>query len=73
MSTETAAAMNGSVEALENASYIPQNIMVTGGAGTLLHNVMLLALFTVLFYIIMYYMSSVFHLFSKLFSKYKHS
>jgi hypothetical protein len=26
-------AMNGSVEALENATYIPQSIMVTGGAG----------------------------------------
>jgi hypothetical protein len=34
MSTETTAAMNGSVEALENANYIPQNILVTGGAGT---------------------------------------
>ena len=29
-----ATAMNGSVDALENANYIPQNILVTGGAGT---------------------------------------
>jgi hypothetical protein len=32
---DVATAMNGSVEALENATYIPQNILVTGGAGTL--------------------------------------
>lgn len=38
MTTEAsnvATAMNGSVEALENANYIPQSILVTGGAGTL--------------------------------------
>lgn len=38
MSTEAnnvANAMNGSVDALENAKYIPQSILVTGGAGTL--------------------------------------
>jgi hypothetical protein len=34
-SAAVATAINGSVEALENATYIPQSIMVTGGAGTL--------------------------------------
>jgi hypothetical protein len=34
--TEAASiATNGSIDALENASYIPQNILITGGAGTL--------------------------------------
>ena len=44
MTTETSnvtAAMNGSVEALENANYIPQSIMVTGGAGTYLFSYIL--------------------------------
>jgi hypothetical protein len=31
--TTTTNAMNGAVDALEGASYIPENILVTGGAG----------------------------------------
>ena len=51
MATETsnvAAAMNGSVEALENANYIPQSILVTGGAGTLYFDVTLCVFTTAL-------------------------
>ena len=51
MATETsnvAAAMNGSVEALENANYIPQSILVTGGAGTLYLDVTLCVFTTAL-------------------------
>ena len=34
-STETETAMNGAVNALNGASYTPESILVTGGAGTI--------------------------------------